>query len=184
VLDTTPPVITISQPAASPYPHNATLTLSYSVSDGTGSGVASSTPTMDGSPSLPDGHSLASGQAINLLTEMSLGTHVFRITAADNVGNAGSASVTFSVIVTPESIKDDVSQFLAAGKIKNKGEANSLLAKLDAAAKARTAGHCNTANNNYQAFINELNAQSGKGVDAAAAAIMIADAQYLMAHCP
>ena len=29
----------------------------------------------------------------------------------------------------------------------------------------------------------ELKAQSGKGVDAQAAAIMIADAQYVMAHC-
>jgi hypothetical protein len=88
------------------------------------------------------------------------------------------------VIVTPDSIKGDVTQFLGAGKIKNNGEANSLLAKLNAAANARAAGNCVTANNIYQAFINELNAQSGKGVDAAAAAIMIGDAHYLMAHCP
>jgi hypothetical protein len=51
-------------------------------------------------------------------------------------------------------------------------------------ANARPAGNCATANNIYQAFINELNAQSGKSVDAAAAAIMIADALYLIAHCP
>ena len=74
--------------------------------------------------------------------------------------------------------------FLAAGKIKNSGEANSLLAKLDAAAAARAAGQCGTAANQCSAFINELQAQAGKGVDAAAAAIMIADAQYLIAHCP
>jgi hypothetical protein len=184
VLDTTPPVSTIVQPAAASYPHSATLTLGYSLSDGNGSGVASFTPTMDGSPTLPDGHGLSSGQSINLLTEMTLGTHVFSISATDNVGNTGSTSVTFTVIVTPDSIKGDVSQFLGAGKIKNNGEANSLLAKLNAAANARAAGRCDTANNIYQAFINELNAQSGKGVDAAAAAIMIADALYLIAHCP
>jgi hypothetical protein len=34
------------------------------------------------------------------------------------------------------------------------------------------------------AFISELSAQSGKGVDATAAAIMVADAQYLIVHCP
>ncbi len=38
--------------------------------------------------------------------------------------------------------------------------------------------------NIYQAFINEVSAQSGKGIDPTAAAIMIADAQYLIAHCP
>jgi hypothetical protein len=102
----------------------------------------------------------------------------------DNAGNADASSVTFTIIVTPDSIKDDVTQFLAAGKIKNNGEANSLLKKLDAAAKARAGGDCNSAANIYGAFINELNAQSGKGVDATAAAIMIADAQYLIAHCP
>jgi hypothetical protein len=35
--DTPPPVITIIQPAATQDPHNATLTLNYSVADGAGS---------------------------------------------------------------------------------------------------------------------------------------------------
>ncbi len=86
--------------------------------------------------------------------------------------------------ITPESIQGDVTQFLQNGAIKNAGEATSLLAKLVAAAAARAAGNCSTAANIYQAFINALNAQSGKGVDATAAAMMIADAQYLIAHCP
>jgi hypothetical protein len=94
------------------------------------------------------------------------------------------AVVNFTIIVTADSIKDDVTQLFAAGNIKNLGEENSLLAKLDAAASRRAAGNCNAAANIYQAFINELNAQKGKGVDPAAAAIMIADAQYLIAHCP
>ena len=182
VQDTTPPAIAISQPAPITYVHSATLTLGYMVTD-VCTGVKSFTPTIDGFATLM-GHSLPSGQMINLLTELSLGTHTFSISAVDNVGNADASSVVFTIIVTADSIKDDVTQFLAAGKIKNKGEANSLLAKLDAAANARARGQCSTAANNYQAFINELNAQSGKGVDANAAAIMIADAQYLIAHCP
>jgi hypothetical protein len=92
--------------------------------------------------------------------------------------------VPFIIIVTPDSIKDDVNQFLAMGAIKNDGEANSLLAKLNAGADARARGECDTAANNYSAFINELTAQSGKGVDSNAADIMIADAQYLITHCP
>jgi hypothetical protein len=184
ILDTTPPVITIAQPQATAYPHSAILTLNYNISDGTGSGVASSNSTMDGATTLPGSVGLNSGQPISLLTELALGTHIFRVTAADNLGNSAPSSVTFTIVVTADSIKGDVQQFLQGGAIKNAGEANSLLFKLNAAAAARSRGQCSTANSNYQAFISELLAQSGKGVSAAAAAIMIADAQYLMAHCP
>ena len=182
IQDTTAPVIAITQPASTTYVHSATLTLNYTVTDPC-TGVKSFTPTLDGSTMLA-GHGLQSMQMIQLLTELALGPHTFSISAVDNAGNADASSVTFTIIVTPDSIKNDVKQFLAAGKIKNNGIANSLLAKLDAAAKARTGGNCGTAANIYGAFINELNAQSGKGVDATAAAIMIADAQYLIAHCP
>jgi hypothetical protein len=86
--------------------------------------------------------------------------------------------------VTPVSIMSDVTQFQQSGAIKNAGLAGSLLSKLTAAATARVAGNCFTAANIYQAFINELNAQSGKGVDPIAAANLIADAQFLIANCP
>jgi hypothetical protein len=100
------------------------------------------------------------------------------------VDNAGTGTVTFSIIVTAESIKDEVKQFFAMGAIRNKGVANSLLAKLNSAAKARARGNCNSAANVYRAFINELRAQTGKAVTAQAASILITDAQYLIAHCP
>ncbi|HLQ62346.1 MAG TPA: hypothetical protein VK131_10820, partial [Candidatus Acidoferrales bacterium] len=182
-LDNTAPVTTIVQPSATPYPHSATLTLNYTVSDGTGSGVASFTPTLDGATTLA-GHGLASGQAIDLLTEMTLGSHTFRVVATDNLGNTGTTSVTFTVIATPHSLVDDVTQFFALGKIKNRGLEQSLLAKLDAASDALDRGTCNAARNLYQAFINELMAQSGKGIDATAAATMIADAEFVIAHLP
>ena len=178
-----PPNITITQPSSTQYVHSGTITLNYSATD-TGCGVGSVTATMDGAPTLADGHSLASGQTINLLTEMTLGDHTFTVTASDNVGGTSTASVTFSIIVTAASIEDDVNQFLAAGAIKNSGLANSLLAKLEAGAAARGRGQCSTAANQYQSFINALQAQSGNGVDSTAAAIMIADAQYLITHCP
>jgi len=62
--------------------------------------------------------------------------------------------------------------------------AGSLLSKLAAAAAARAASDCSTAADIYQAFINELNAQSGKGVNTNAAASLIAEGQFLIAHCP
>ena len=104
--------------------------------------------------------------------------------ATDNVGNAGSTSVTFSIIVTPRSIMDDVRQFFRSGGIKREELAESLFEKLEEAAEARAEGRCSRAAKIYQSFIQELQKRSGKGIDATAAAIMIADAQYLIAHCP
>jgi len=187
-IDTVPPVITITQPASGNYTHSSTLTLNYKVTDGpasglgAGSGVASVTPTMDGATSLA-GHGLASGQAINLLTEMTLGPHTFNVNAVDNVGHASSQAVTFSVIVTPDSIIADVNEFFADGKI-TQDHAQSMLAKLQAAKDARARGDCTAASNIYNAFINEVQAQSGKHIDPTAATIMIGDAQYLIANCP
>jgi hypothetical protein len=183
ILDTTPPVISIAQPQGTAYPHCGVLTLTYSVDDGIGSGVASFTPTMDGATTLTGVPNLLSGQPINLLTALKLGTHTFSITATDHVNNTDSSSVTFTIIVTPDSIKCDVTQFVAAGKI-TVDSGNSLLGLLDAAAQARAAGNCATANKIYQAFITQVTALSGKKIDPTAAQIMILDAQYLIAHCP
>ena len=182
-IDETAPTIVITQPAAAQYPHSAVLTLNYSVTDTGGSGLDSFTTRLDGAPTLA-GHGLASGQAIDLLTELALGMHTFAINAVDKAANPSGASVTFEIIVTADSIKMDVAHFLANGKIRSSGLANSLLATLNSAAAARARGECNTAANDYQAFINEVAAQTGRGIDPVAALIMIADAKYLIAHCP
>ena len=95
VRDTTPPTIAISQPAQTTYPHSATLTLNYAVTD-VCTGVSSFTPTMDGLATLA-GHGLQSGQAIDL-SELAIGRHVFAIEATDNAGNTDRVSVTFTVL--------------------------------------------------------------------------------------
>jgi hypothetical protein len=183
ILDNTAPVITIVEPTATAYPHSAVLTLDYSASDGLGSGVASLTATLDGSSTL-FGHGLADGQAINLLFELALGEHTFVASSEDRVENDSQRSVTFTIIVTPESIKQDVDIFLAAGLIKDPGTATALLAKLNAAAEAFAEGNCARAASLYEAFIKLLQAQTPDHVDPTASAIMIADAEYLIAHCP
>ena len=102
--------------------------------------------------------------------------------------------------ITPESIKADVRTALASGAIDNAGVATSLLAKLNAAADARASSAasssrltgCATAANIYQAFINEVIAQSGgtassttrTHIAAATASQLISEAQFLIAHCP
>ena len=181
-VDKAPPTITIAQPAATTYVHSATLTLNYGVQDG-GSGVASVTPAMDGSPTV-GGSSLPNGQAIDLLNSLSIGQHTFTVNAVDTADNASpQASVTFTIVVTPESVIQGVNQLLASGDVDAKS-APSLLTKLTNAMAKASAGQCGAAANMYSAFINEVNAQRGKGITPTAADILIADAQYLIAHCP
>jgi hypothetical protein len=180
MVDKKPPTIAIAQPTATNYTHSSTLTLSYTVTDG-GSGVNSVTPTMNGSTTV-GGSAIVNGLAINLLTALPLGPNTFLIKATDNVGNASSLSVTFTIIVTAASIIADVNELQASGAITM--NTNPLLAKLNNALADITGGNCNAAENVYGAFINQVMAQTGKGITAAAAAILIADAQYLEANCP
>ena len=181
-VDKKAPEIVIVQPAPTEYTHSDTLVLDYIVSDG-GSGVDTVTPRMDGATTLA-GEGLPSGRAISLLTALPLGDHTFTVDANDNVANVSpTESVTFSIVVTPESLIEAITIFEGLGDIKST-LVNSLLAKLEAAAKKFNAGDCSTAQNIYLAFINEVQAQTGKGITAVAAAILIADAEVLNSKLP
>lgn len=182
MVDKKPPAITITSPTATAYPHSTTITLSYGATDG-GSGLQSVSATLDGSSTI-GGQSLQSGQLINLLTELSLGQHTFTVSAVDNVGNIGTQSVTFSVVVTPASIIGDVNQFVSSGAITSQGVATALLGELAAAQAAYQGGLCGTAANDYRAFIDTVQAQTGITISSTAAKIMIDDANYLITHCP
>jgi len=185
-LDATAPVATIVAPVAKQYVHSDTFIINYSVSDGSGSGVKSATADIDGLTTLYDGATpvtVANGATIRLLTELGVGTHTFNVHSVDNLNNVGTNSVTFSIVVTAGSIITDVKYFRSIHAI-TQDEATSLLQKLNAAAAYRAKGDCVDANASYQAFINELIAQKGKKVTAQAATILIADARYLIAHCP
>jgi beta propeller repeat protein len=95
--------------------------------------------------------------------------------------------LTFPVINPPPTVAsaaNDVEGFFASGDIKNHGIENALLSKLAAAAAERSSGDCAGAAAIYQAFINSVEAQRGKGISDAAATALVADAQYLMTHCP
>jgi len=181
-LDNSGPIITITNPQSIQYVHSSSLILSYNTNDGSGSGLNNFTPKMDGATTL-SGHGLQSGQSINLLTELSLDMHTFSIEAVDNLGNSRTSSVIFAIVSTPDSIRNDVTQFFASGDISKAGEENALLKMLDGASMTLSKSDCTAANKIYTAFINQLKAQSGKSVSPSAALIMIADAQYVISHC-
>jgi hypothetical protein len=181
-IDRKAPVIVITQPAATEYTHSDTLVLDYSVTDG-GSGVDTVTPRMNGDTMLASG-GLADGRAILLLTALPLGDHTFTVNADDHVGNLSpTESVTFSIIVTPESLIQAITIFEGLGGVKS-ALVQSLLAKLVVAAEKFNSGDCLMAENIYRAFISDVQAQRGKGITAFAADVLIADAEYLIANCP
>src|SRR4029077_16090348 len=102
------------------------------------------------------------------------------IDSADMVGNNSSSSVTFNIIVTPQSIMQDIVQLQGNGLNQPGG---SLMAKLGNAAANFGGSSCHVAANQYSAFIHEVQAQTGKSIMPTAAAILIGDAQYLISHC-
>jgi hypothetical protein len=186
-IDTKPPTVTITQPTAGPYTHSSTLTLAFGADDGptsglgAGSGVASVTSTMDGASTV-GGHGLGNGQAINLLRELPLGSHTFTVAATDNVGHATSKAVTFTIIVTPDSIEDDVRQFYRSGDIANASIEHTLLTDLDVAKAAWPTSICLAASA-YRIFITDVQLLKGTFVSATAARILTDDANYLIAQC-
>jgi hypothetical protein len=173
IYDVDPPVITITSPTSTPpYLHSGSLTLDFSAVDVGPAGLATVTATLDGAP-------VVSGQTIDLLT-LSLGSHLLKVDAVDKADNASVAQVPFSVVATTGSLKALVDRYYAEGKINKSSVHDSLIAQLSAAEASIAAGKNKTAVNQLGAFINLVKAQTGKSIDAGAAAILIADAQYVI----
>jgi len=171
ITDTTAPVITIASPTATAYLHPASLTIDFTVTDDV-AGVRSVVADLDGVP-------VVDGQVIDLLT-LALGSHTLTVNAVDRAWNTSAASVTFTVKATVASLKTLVNEFYAAGMISKAGTRTSLMAKLSAAQKYANAGQESLAISTLKAFINEVKAQTGKSITQAAAAVLIADARWVI----
>lgn len=81
---------------------------------------------------------------------------------------------------TIASLKTCVEHAANAGHIDNAGIAKSLLAKLDAAQKALDRGQPSVAVNNLNAFVQAVEAQSGKHIEASHAGHLITHAQNVI----
>jgi hypothetical protein len=75
---------------------------------------------------------------------------------------------------------DDISNMLALGLIDNKGIAKALSSNINAASNAAAGGDKKTAENILKAFINQVNAQSGKHISGVAPQLLLADANCLL----
>lgn len=152
--DATDPTVTYTGNAGS-YDISDEVAITCSASDAT-SGVATTT----------------CGDITGPAYAFDLGSNTFSAIATDNAGNVGSGSTTFEVTASVEGLGALVEAFVS-----NAGVANSLRAKLRAAARAK---NVNARNGALNAFINQVNAQSGKKVNAADADLLIALANALM----
>ena len=113
--------------------------------------------------------------------------------ALDNVNNTGAQSVTFSIIVTPDSLEKEIDLFMGFGCIDNSGIANSLISKIEAAKSRTAAGDTHAAINTLSALLNQLEAQAGKHISTGctdpnthtqmnAAQVLITDVEALLAN--
>lgn len=95
------------------------------------------------------------------------GTHTFTSSAVDFASNTGFASTTFIVRVTYDSLCNLTREF-----VQNHGVANSLCAKLRAAAAAHARGNFNARDAALNSYRNALSAHSGKKLTAEHAQIL------------
>jgi Leucine-rich repeat (LRR) protein len=87
-------------------------------------------------------------------------------------------------IATFDSMLQDIQNSLQLGLIKNKGIAQSLSSKIQAAAKATAKGDSKTCRNILNAFKNDIHAQTSKHIDALAAQVLLEDVNSLLTQNP
>jgi hypothetical protein len=167
IEDLVKPDVAVVAPEARAYDRADTLVVRFEATDAL-SGVFSIGATLDGRP-------IASGAAVDLVA-MPLGAHVLRVAAEDTARNVAERVVTFELRATLPGLEAAIARLREDGRIDSDGIATSLLAKIAAARRATQAGRSGVAQEILGAFANELAAQRGKHVDAAAADLLAADA--------
>jgi hypothetical protein len=172
-IDTNPPVIAINSPVARAYLHSDVLQLSFAATDST-SGVATGSPT-----GTLDGSVVTNGQTVQLLA-LPLGSHMLSVSAVDQAGNAAAQTVSFQVTATIDSLIAAVNTFASQGAI-DPQVAHSLQPKLADAQQAMAKGNLNAVRGDLSDFVNQVSAKSGSGIAVDAAALLVADAQYVLA---
>lgn len=150
--DTGAPLITFSGARAT-YAVNENIAISCSVTDATSGVNASSCPSVN----------------VAAYT-LGVGSHTLSASATDFAGLSASSSISFTVVVTSAGMSSLIDEWVT-----NTGVAKSLNTKLDAIVSARGASR----DGKIQAFVNEVEAQSGKSISAQQAAALIEMARSL-----
>jgi len=169
-IDLTPPIVTLPIDIANGYTRCDSIP--YMVNDSLGTTVITS--TLDGQPIT---------QTVELF-KVALGSHTLAITATDEAGWVTTATQSFTLTANIPSLICTKHMLYDLGEIYGNGAngiVNSLDAKLDAAQKSIDKGNINTAINQLNAFINEVEAQRDKKITPFGADLMIHDSQEIIA---
>jgi hypothetical protein len=174
VLDATGPTIDITSPApeGGVFDTDNVSNIIFTATD-VGAGVASSSVTLDGAPA-------TNGQLLDMFF-LAPGVHPIVVTAIDNLGNSSSATRTFEVHATAESLDSNIDRACNLGLIKA-NLCNALKAKTRAALAAHNRGQHATEHNILRALIHQLDTKRGKGLDAATADRLIGFIEDLIAE--
>jgi hypothetical protein len=171
-LDTTAPVIRITEPQGRDYEHDGMLTPSVVASDATAGLDGAVRVYLDGAP-------ISATEPIDLFN-LALGNHTVRVEATDLAGNVGSAEVTFRVIATIRSTIADAQRMRRMGWIASDAMLHSLVVKLEAAQAAVDRGQPDVAIHNMESFIHEVEAQTGKALTVQGAEHLLHDAEWVI----
>lgn len=166
VLDTSAPIVTCGVPPfTTTWDTDDMSTVAYTVSDGAlGSGVASSSSTID--KTFPSGARvpIANGDVLDMFQYLP-GQVTVEVTAADTLGNAGTTACTFELHATTDSLKTNLQRLWDEALVSDPAVFDGLMDKLEAADEAHDSGRKVAELNILAAFVNELLAQRGKGID-------------------
>jgi hypothetical protein len=176
-VDTSAPEISVSSPEARSYLHSEILQLGIGARDD-GSGLTPGDPL----PEL-DGVAVSDGQTIELLS-LPLGSHTLTVRAGDLAGNASAQSVRFEVIASIGSLTDAVQLMVSRGLIEGSNVERGLLSKLEQADGALARGKTRVATNKLHDFVDQVRSQDGKHMAPEAAALLLSDAEYVLATLP
>ena len=158
--DNTPPQINILSPIAQDYQRPFVLPVLVMVTD-TESGVYSQSLSFDG-------RLINSGDLLDLFY-LPLGTHTVIATAADFMGNTATVSTQFRLVATVSSTISDIDYAYLLGWVSDGGIRNSLVKKLQKIKKEE-----------FNNFLNELNAQRGKYINEQAFLLIQRDINWLL----
>jgi hypothetical protein len=164
------------------YATDAYAVATFALDDGQdGSGIASSSAVIDGDVFATGTVPIAQDATIDMFRFWP-GLRTVSVTGTDNLGNSGTTACTFTIHATTASLIANLNRARAEGSVPDANVFRGLMDKLISADQADTAGRRTPEIEKLEAFVNQLEAQRGKGITAIRANQLIAYARDLVSR--